>query len=106
MTEALSTLKPSRNIFTPIAWAATLLVSLLPDILFRELTDSLPTWLYWAKVSLMVALLLASLLWEQLQPLWLFAAVLLTVYLLEGGVGRFFETLHYKSWLISASPFV
>jgi len=29
---------------TPIAWSVTLLVSFLPDILFTELTGSLPGW--------------------------------------------------------------
>jgi hypothetical protein len=70
---------PPRKLFLPIAWAVTLLVSLLPDILFRELTGDLPAWLYWAKVGLMLALLAASLLWKRLRPLWLFAAVLLLV---------------------------
>ena len=99
-------MKTNRNIFIPIAWAVTLLVSLLPDILFRELTGSLPAWLYWVKVGLMLALLLASLLWKRIRPLWLFAAVLLAVYLLEGSVGRFFQFLNYTNWLASASPFV
>jgi len=99
-------MKAARNIFIPIAWAVTLLVSLLPDILFRELTGSLPAWVYWAKIGMMLALLLASLLWNRLRSLWLFAAVLLAVYLLEGSVGRFFQSLNYKSWLAGASPFI
>ena len=99
-------MKAARNIFIPIAWAVTLLVSLLPDILFRELTGSLPAWVYWAKIGMMLALLLASLLWNRLRSLWLFAAVLLAVYLLEGSVGRFFQSLNYKSWLAGATPFV
>jgi hypothetical protein len=55
---------------------------------------------------MMFALLLASLLWNRLRSLWLFAAVLLAVYLLEGSVGRFFQSLNYKSWLAGASPFI
>ena len=106
MVEEMATSKTRRNPFIPIAWAITLLVSLLPDILFRELTGSLPTWLYWAKLGLVIALLLACLLWKGLRPLWLFAAVLLTVYLLEGLVGQFFHSLNYSTWLRNASPFV
>ena len=106
MNSSTSTSKIGRNIFIPIAWAVTLLVSLLPDILFRELTGSLPAWVYWVKVGLMLALLLASLLWKRVRPLWLFAAVLLAVYLLEGSVGRFFQSLNYTSWLAGASPFI
>jgi len=99
-------MKTDRNIFIPIAWGVTLLVSLLPDILFRELTGSLPGWVYWAKMGLMLALLLTSLLWKQIRPLWLFSAVLLAVYLLEGAVGRFFQFINYTSWLATAQPFV
>jgi membrane protease YdiL (CAAX protease family) len=106
MAEEMATSKTRKNPFIPIAWAVTLLVSLLPDILFRELTGSLPAWLYWAKLGLVIALLLASLVWKNLRPLWLFSAVLLTVYLLEGLVGQFFQSLNYSAWLRNASPFV
>jgi membrane protease YdiL (CAAX protease family) len=99
-------MKADRNIFILIAWTMILLVSLLPDILFRELTGSLPAWVYWAKVGVMLVLLLASLLWKRIRRLWLFAAVLLAVYLLERSVGRFFQFLNYTNWLASASPFV
>jgi membrane protease YdiL (CAAX protease family) len=97
---------PNRRLLLPIAWAVTLLVSLLPDILLRQLTGSLPAWVYWAKVGLILALLAACLLWKRLQPLWLFAAVLLVVYLLEGWVGRFYQGLNYTDWLKKAAPFV
>jgi hypothetical protein len=101
-----ATSKPERKLFIPIAWAITLLVSLLPDIFFRELTGTLPAWLYGAKVILIIALLLACLLWKRLRPLWLFATVLLAVYLLEGLVSRFYQALNYTAWLQAASPFV
>jgi membrane protease YdiL (CAAX protease family) len=89
-----------------VAWTATLLVSLLPDILFKELSGNLPAWLYAAKVGLIVILLLASLSWKRLRPLWLFFAVLLAVFVLQWGVDRFYGALAYRTWFIGADAFV
>ncbi len=54
---------------TLIAWAVTVLVSSLPDILWNELTGSLPSWLGYAKMVLLLALALAALAWKPLRPL-------------------------------------
>lgn len=99
-------MRTGKNRVAGVAWGVTLLVSLLPDILFWELTGSLPAWLYWAKVGVILALLVTSLVWKPIRALWLFGAVLLAVYLLEGGVGRLFQSLNYTAWLSHASPFV
>jgi membrane protease YdiL (CAAX protease family) len=95
-----------RGLTLTIAWAATLLVSLLPDILFKELSGNLPAWLYAAKVGLIAVLLLVSLLWKRLRPLWLFFAVLLAVFVLQWGVDRFYESLVYTTWFAGARLFV
>ena len=95
-----------RKLFLLIAWVVTLLVSLLPDILFRELTGSLPAWLYWAKVGLILALLLVALLWSRLRPLGLFFAVLLAVYLVEKALGLPAIQQTFTLWLSQAAPFV
>ena len=58
----------SKNIYPLVAWVVMLLISLLPDILFHELTGSRPAWLYWAQVGLIGALLLVSLFWKKLRP--------------------------------------
>ena len=99
-------LRASKTFLSVVAWSIILLVSLLPDILFRELTGSLPVWLFWAKVGLIAALLLFSLLWKSMRPLRLFTAVLLAVYMLEWGVGQFYLLLAYQSWFAGASAFV
>ena len=88
------------------AWAATLLISLVPDILLRELCGNLPAWLYGAKVGLIVLLLLVSLLWKRLRPLWLFFAVLLAVFVLQWGVDRFYSSMDYAAWFAGANSFV
>lgn len=95
-----------RSLLLPAAWIVTLCVSLLPDILLRELTGSLPPWLYWAKIGLVIALLVLGLVWQPLRPLCLFFAVLLSVYILESLVGQVFQRLNYLRWLQTAPPFV
>jgi membrane protease YdiL (CAAX protease family) len=89
-----------------IAWILTLLISLLPDILFTELSGSIPIWLYWVKVGLIGALLLASLLLKRLHSLRLFFTVLLLVFLLQWGVDKFYQSVSYTTWLAAGSSFV
>jgi membrane protease YdiL (CAAX protease family) len=96
----------SPSFYVPLAWTLTLLVSLLPDILFKEFTGSLPAWLYWVKVGLISGFLFTSLLWKYLRPLTLFFAVLLVVYSLEWGVNKFYQSVSYSSWLADAGSFV
>jgi membrane protease YdiL (CAAX protease family) len=74
--------------------------------LFQELTGSLPSWLFPAKLAVLAALLLASLAWPKLRPLRMFFGVLLGLYLLEWGVGRVYNSPAYLAWFATASPFV
>lgn len=106
MTAEFSSVKSTPNHSVLIAWLVMLLVSSLPNILFLELTGSLPNWLFWAKLVLIVALLLGSLFSESLRPLRLFFGVLLSFYLLEWGVARLFDALEYGNWFANANPFV
>jgi len=98
--------KTGSSLHLAVAWTIVLLVSQLPDILLKELTGSLPVWVYAAKIGLLGILLLLTLVWESVRALWLFAAVLLSVYLLEGGVARFYNTLAYTGWFADANAFV
>jgi len=106
MNSTIAVARPVFNFRTLIAWPVILFVSILPDILFREMTGRLPDWLFGAKLALIVALLLGSLFWENLRLLRLFFGVLLTLFVLEWGVTRFLDGLGYRSWLAGASPFV
>jgi len=97
---------PGRGLRLAAAWTATLMVSLLPDILFRELCGNLPAWLYGAKVGLIALLLLVSLSWKRLRPLWLFFAVLLAVFVLQWAVDRFYSSVDYAAWFAGTNSFV
>jgi len=90
---------------TLFSWIFTLAVSLLPDILFKELTGALPGWLFWVKMGLCGGCLLLSLLWKPLRALWLYFAVLLLVYGLSWGVDRVYLNLHYTAWFAGMPPF-
>jgi membrane protease YdiL (CAAX protease family) len=103
--ESLSTTL-SKTMITIIAWAVILVASLLPQILFRELTGSIPGWVFWAKVGLLGSGLLVSLVWRKLRPLGLFFLVLLAFFVLSRGVGQVFTMLGYTTWLEGTSPFI
>ncbi len=100
----------SKQESTPVliatAWAATLLVSSLPDILFRELNGGLPAWLYWAKVGALAVLLAAAIVSKWLRPLRLYFAALVGLYVVQWGAGELYTRLNYLSWFAGSSPFV
>jgi hypothetical protein len=54
---------------TNLAWAITLLVSTLPDILWVKLAGSTPEWLTFAKMSLLLFVALSAFVWMPLRPL-------------------------------------
>lgn len=106
MTQAISLPKTKPGSLALIAWPAMLLISLLPDILFKELTGSLPPWLFWAKNAFLAAAILTGLAWKPLGSLRLFFSVVLALHLLEWGVDRLLTALQYQSWLSGAAPFI
>lgn len=69
----------SRALIGP-AWGVTLLVSTMPDILWKELTGAAPAWLTWAKMGLLLVLALTAFLWRPLRPLRHYFIVLLAFF--------------------------
>lgn len=106
MTHALALPKTKSVPPALIAWPAMLLISLLPDILLKELTGSLLPWLFWVKNALLAAAILVGLAWKPLGSLRLFFSVVLALHLLEWGTDRLLNALHYQSWLAGAAPFI
>lgn len=68
-----------------VAWTATLLVSSLPNVILAEVIrgTNTPTTFLPAKLALLALLLMASLAWKRLRPLWPYFAILLVLYLAE-----------------------
>jgi membrane protease YdiL (CAAX protease family) len=68
---------PSKAALLAAAWALTLLISDLPDILFKQLTGRIPAWLFWGKIGAAAAAIVLSLAWRKIRPLLAFALVML-----------------------------
>lgn len=66
-----------------LAWGGTLLLSILPNVLFQEISGSRPEWLYGAKLALIAVLLLLSLFWEPAKKLQRYFLVFLALLLTE-----------------------
>jgi hypothetical protein len=69
----------SRNL-TIAAWAATLLISVLPEIALVKLAGGPPAWLPYAKMGLMLVLGLMAVVWKPLRPLRNFFFVMLAFF--------------------------
>ena len=90
------------------AWVLTLLISALPDILWRQTTGHLPAWLLEGKLILLAAMILTGLAWRVLRPLRQFALVFLVFYSAEWATGWVRGSTPWQSWFgtsLSASLF-
>lgn len=74
---------PSAALTLSIAWAVTLLVSLLPDVLSRTLTGGVPAWLFPAKLVLLGVLIVAGLFWRTARLLRVYSILFLVLYVAE-----------------------
>lgn len=71
-----------------LAWAVMLLVSTLPNILWREFIGQPTGWLFWGKIVLLLAFLLLSIPWRELRPLRQFLIMLVVLFAAEEGFHR------------------
>jgi len=69
----------SRNL-TILAWGAIVVISAVPDIAESTLTGSVPAWLSFGKMGLMLGLAVAALIWKPLRPLRNFFIVMFAFY--------------------------
>ncbi len=61
---------------TALAWIVTILISVLPDAAWFELTQGHPFWLFYAKMGLLLCLTCTALFWKPLRPLLAFFFVM------------------------------
>lgn len=66
-----------------IAWMVTLLVSILPAILAKEIFKASLPWLFWVQIGLLAVGVVVALLVKSVRPLWIYFSVLLGLYLAE-----------------------
>jgi membrane protease YdiL (CAAX protease family) len=81
-----------------LAWAATLLLSILPDVLFQEITGSRPAWLYGAKLGLIAILLMLGLFWEPAKKLQKYFMVFLAIFLTERAWQAIADSPQWRTW--------
>jgi hypothetical protein len=84
-----------------LAWGGTLLLSILPDVLFQELTGAKPVWLYGAKLVLIALLLLASFFWDPARKLQRYFLVFLAIFLSERAWQAVADSSKWQSWFWS-----
>jgi len=77
--DALATASCRRATTLAVAWAVTLLVSSLGDIVCLELSGEAPPWMLWAKLGLLAALILLACLWPAIRLLRPYLAILLAL---------------------------
>jgi membrane protease YdiL (CAAX protease family) len=86
-----------------VLWTVTLFVSILPDIFFRELTGSAPSWLFWAKIGLLGLCILLSFAWQAIRPIRLYFVVLLVLNLANWVIGLIQQVPQWQAWFSSTS---
>jgi len=100
--EQINLTKPVCVPFLIATWILSILISILPDVLFVELTGHIPAWLFWAKIGLLSLLLFLGLFWEIIRPLWQYFIVFLVLYLSQWAFGWIGNTPQWRSWFGSS----
>jgi hypothetical protein len=87
------------------AWAVTLLISNLPDILWREVIHQSATWLLCFKIGLLLISILLTYYWLGIRPLRQYFIVFLALYLAEWLFGRIASVPLWKSYFPAGESF-
>jgi hypothetical protein len=83
-----------------LAWTLMLISSLLPNILWFELANTVPSWLVWLKLGLLLTFMILSLIVKTLAPLFSWASVLFAYLSASVLMARFdFNLPFLQSWL-------
>jgi hypothetical protein len=90
---------------TALAWAATLLISALPDIIWDTWAGAIPAWLWGAKLSLLLTFGLAALIADPLRPLRNYFLIMAAMFGLSELRGRFNFSLSGLQTLFGGSVF-
>ena len=83
------------SIFT---WAVVLLVSDLPNAIWQAVCGEPPAWLFWAKIGLLLVIILISLAWKPIQIVRSYFILLLVLMLSLWGMNWLMGTTAYLEW--------
>jgi membrane protease YdiL (CAAX protease family) len=87
--------KTSLSLFT---WAVVLLVSDLPNAIWQAVSGEPPAWLFWAKIGLLLVIILISLAWKRIQIVRLYFILLLVLMMSLWGMNWVLGTPAYNQW--------
>lgn len=79
-------------------WIVVLLVSDLPNAIWQAISGEPPGWLFWAKISLLVILVLAGLVWKPIQAMRTYFLLILVLLLALWGMNWLRGTEGYLAW--------
>jgi len=79
-------------------WVIVLLVSDLPNAIWSAVYGEPPTWLFWAKIILLLVIILASLAWKPIQLVRNYFILLLVLMLSLKGMSWLMLTNTYEQW--------
>ena len=85
----------SISLFT---WAVVFLVSDLPNAIWQAVCGEPPAWLFWAKIGLLLAIILISLVWKPIQTVRPYFVLLLVLMLSLWGMNWLMGTTAYLEW--------
>jgi membrane protease YdiL (CAAX protease family) len=85
-----------RRLLVVTAWASMLLVSDLPDILWKSVSGQISGWLHWGKVAILGVFLGLCVIWKKIRPLKSFAFVMLVFFVALGVSGRIAATSWWR----------
>lgn len=81
-----------------VAWVVTLLVSILPNILWTELTGATPAWVFWAKIALLLFAAALTIVRPAIKPLRAYFVIFLTLLLAEALFFRVGNIAQWQEW--------
>jgi hypothetical protein len=90
---------------TIVAWAVTLLISVVPDIVWIELVHASPVWFIAGKMGLLAVLALAAIAWRPLRPLRNFFLAMLAFFALFEASSRINFTIPALQGLFGGNVF-
>lgn len=79
-------------------WSMVLLASDLPNAIWEALLGEPPAWLFWAKIGLLLVLILISMVWKPIQEVRPYFFLLLVLMLALWGMNWFRGTAMYIQW--------
>jgi len=97
--------QPDKNVIR-FAWAATLLLSTLPNIIWQELFGPPTIWLLWSKLILLIIFLTITYFWQTAKPLRNYFFLIFALFIVEEAFGRLGKSQWFLTWFPETATFI